>query len=72
MQNFQKSIKNATKLQKCDFADYILRNFRHFLDIFENFALNMKKSNFSSANFIFYDLTLKNPLLGLKIQKSVV
>ena len=38
MQNFQKSIKNATKLQKCDFADYILRIFRHFLDIFENFA----------------------------------
>ena len=38
MQNFQKSIKNATKLQKCDFADYILRILRHFLGIFENFA----------------------------------
>ena len=33
MQNFQKSIKNATKLQKCDFADYILRICRHFLEI---------------------------------------
>ena len=32
----------------------------------------MKKSNFPTGNFIFYDLTLKNPLLGLKIQKSVV
>ena len=48
MQNFQKSIKNATKLQKCDFANYVLRIFRHFQGIFENFAKNMKKSNFSS------------------------
>ena len=56
-----KIFKKASKLQKCDFADYILHIFMHFLDIFENFALNMKKSNFSSANFIFYGLLLKNP-----------
>ena len=32
----------------------------------------MKKSNFSSANFIFYDLPLKTAQKGLQIQHAAV
>ena len=35
--NFQKALKMSQNGKKCDFANYILRFFSHFWQIFKNF-----------------------------------